>query len=106
MKVAYNACFGGFGLSQEALSRLAQLKREAGVQLVDEDDYWFFRENMKQRSDPHLIQVIEELGKRASDSLADLQICDVPAGARWRIDEYDGNETVRTVDDYKWEIAT
>ncbi len=105
MKVAYNTCWGGFSLSDQALSRYLQLKREAGIVVYDED-IEFNRDDIKRRSDPHLIQVIEELGESANGSLARLQIRDVPAGSRWRIDEYDGSETVRTVDDYQWEIAT
>ena len=57
------------------------------------------------RTDPHLIQVIEELGDAASDEHSVLQIRDVPAGTKYRIDEYDGNESVMTIDDYKWKTA-
>ncbi len=57
------------------------------------------------RADPALAQVVEELGVDASSKLAKLRIAEVPSGQRYRIDEYDGNESVMTVDDYEWSIA-
>lgn len=57
------------------------------------------------RTDPVLVQVVEELGEAASSWAADLQIAEVSEGTKYRIDEYDGNESVMTVDDYEWSIA-
>jgi hypothetical protein len=93
-KIVYNACFGGFGLSDEARIRYQELSGvEPGY------DYEL------SRTDPVLVQVVEELGPRASDRYAELFIAEVPAGTRYRIDEYDGLESVMTVDDYEWSIA-
>ncbi len=36
---------------------------------------------------------------------ADLKIEDVPSGSLWRIDEYDGRESVMTQGDYQWKLA-
>lgn len=57
------------------------------------------------RTDPTLVQVMEELGTAADGRFAKLCIRDVPAGTRYRIDEYDGSEAVMTVDDYEWSVA-
>jgi len=57
------------------------------------------------RADPVLIQVIEELGDKANGDCAKLAIAEVPAGTKYRIDEYDGNESVMTVEDYEWQTA-
>lgn len=57
------------------------------------------------RDDPHLVQVIEEMGEKASGRCASLKIAEVPSGSRYRIDEYDGNESVMTADDYDWQVA-
>ncbi len=57
------------------------------------------------RSDPELVAVVEAMGDAASGTHASLRIAEVETGKRWRIDEYDGAETVMTVDDYEWHIA-
>ena len=46
------------------------------------------------RTDPLLVQVVEELGARANGSCADLKVVEIPDGIEWEIDEYDGNERV------------
>lgn len=46
------------------------------------------------RTDPLLIQVVEELGKLANGCCAELKIVDIPDGVEWEIDEYDGNEHI------------
>jgi hypothetical protein len=58
------------------------------------------------RTDPVLVQVVEELGDEASDKHAELEIVELPAGTRYRIKENgDGFETVETPDDLRWDIA-
>lgn len=139
-KIVHNACFGGFGLSETAIQRYAEL---AGLKLYPEEDnpwekiYWTIpqEERVKRprdwaeaspeerdaydkcytnnaihprnftRTDPILVQVVEELGPRANGPHANLQIAEVPSGSRYRIDEYDGSESVETPESYEWEIA-
>lgn len=117
-KIAYNARYGGFGLSHAALMRYAELK---GITLTWEpmsptmadSEFWRHYYNGEEhfsarkipRTDPHLIQVIEELGEKASGAHANLAIAEVPAGTKYRIDEYDGAESVMTEADYEWSIA-
>jgi hypothetical protein len=142
VKIVYNACHGGFSLSDEAVMAYADRK---GWTLFREtsqygfDTYWRVPERLRtgiipseewysatedakeasnkryselvfeprdiDRSDPDLVAVVEELGSLAGGRHANLRIADVPAGARYRIDEYDGYESVMTVDDYEWKIA-
>ena len=52
-----------------------------------------------------LAQVVEELGDAASGRFAKLKIRELPAGTKYRIDEYDGNESVVTMDEYEWSVA-
>ena len=61
---------------------------------------------VEERDDPVLIQVIEKLGKKANGRCAQIKIEDVPKGALWRIDEYDGNESVMTQDAYEWKVTS
>lgn len=46
------------------------------------------------RSDPMLIQIIEELGDKANSKYAKLEIVEVPDGIDWEIEEYDGLEHI------------
>ena len=52
------------------------------------------------RHDPALVQVVEELGDKANGECANLAIDEVHGP--YRIDEYDGNESVMTSGDYDW----
>jgi hypothetical protein len=52
------------------------------------------------RHDPILVQVVEELGAKANSDYANLTIQEV-SGA-YRIDEYDGYESVKEPDGYDW----
>ena len=92
-KIVYNACWGGFGLSKAAWERYVELGGKA------ESEYDV------SRTDPILVQVVEELGTDADGEYAELSIADVPAGTKYRIDEYDGFESVRTINDYDWSVA-
>lgn len=49
------------------------------------------------RTDPLLIQVIEELGSKGNGRHAKLSVIEIPDDVEWEIDEYDGVETVREV---------
>jgi len=113
-KIVYNACYGGFGLSQKAIQRYSDL---AGLGLTykkHEDSPWsdwytpdgeYWRDDDISRSDPLLVQVVEELGKEADGMCARLMIDELPAGTLYRIDEYDGMESVETQDGYNWSVA-
>jgi hypothetical protein len=93
-KIVYNACYGGFGLSEKAFARY----KELGGAAYDYD--WEIA-----RTDPILVQVIEELGEEANNWASNLKITAVHAGTKYRIEGYDGMETVMTVEDYEWETA-
>lgn len=53
---------------------------------------WSIRE--KDRADPILVEVVEELGKAANTRFSDLEIVEIPDGTDWQIEEYDGKEWV------------
>jgi hypothetical protein len=113
-KIVYNGSYGGFGLSEKAVQRYSDL---AGLGLTykkHEDSPWSnwytpdgecWREYDLDRADPLLVQVVEELGEEANGLYARLDIMDLPKGTLYRIDEYDGMETVMTQDDYDWSVA-
>ena len=115
-KVAYNACFGGFGLSKEAVLLARQMsgnpkwggcviggemfKDGSGPASPDLDEWGCDLEDGFPRHDPILVSVIEKLGKKAGGDCSNLVIRTVTTP--YRIDEYHGNESVMTADDYEW----
>ena len=50
-----------------------------------------------ERTDPILVQVVEELGEESWAFAAELKVVEVPDDIQWEIDEYDGMESVREV---------
>ena len=137
-KVVINTCFGGFGLSYEAVKELMRRKgmecyaysqrwdgqhfddvytrtdngtlafyfsKDLGDRLSEDEitaafktdayfrcsDYDF---NDSLRTDPDLVAVVEELGKKANGSAASLCVVEVPSNVDWYIHEYDGSEGI------------
>lgn len=78
MKIAINTCYGGFSLSKKACKELGL---KSGYDSIERDN-------------PKLIEVIKKLGKDANGECADLSIVEVPDGADWTIEEYDGKEWI------------
>lgn len=78
-----NACYGGFGLSDEAMKRY----RELGGNEEYDDDI--------RRTDPLLIRVVNEMGEAANSAFAALVVgktCILHPGACGIDGEYDGLE--------------
>lgn len=106
IKVVYNACYGGFSVSQKAAERLAELGVEEARESLDmakDPDAYFMRNShcyRIARHNPHLVQVVEELGAEANGRCAKLAICTI-SGNMYRIDEYDGYESVIEPDSYQ-----
>lgn len=76
-----------------------------GIGRYDRSNAMYFSLRDVDRADPALVQVVEELGNKANGMCAKLRIEDVPAGTLYRIDEYDGYESVMTQDTYDWKVA-
>jgi hypothetical protein len=124
MKVVKNACFGGFRLSHAAVMRYAELTGMTLYPFVDDtndiskaphrwdgrtkpplglihyctkprysDKHAFSPSNIE-RTDPALVQVVEELGEKANGKHAELVVVEVPDDVVWSIDNYDGVETI------------
>lgn len=131
MKIVINRCYGGFGLSEEAVKRYFEIKDQPvwpekgkfGVitywlvapeeRMVAKEGADFYRMSDEdrrehnrlyseqtwysfdvERDDPVLVQVVEELGEKASDDCAELKVVEVPDDVHWEIQEYDGMEKV------------
>lgn len=124
MKLVINTCFGGFGLSDEALEAILERKgitffRRKGrffgadYYRCEPEEYDRIYEECREKKnfeeanglyispydferwDPDLVAVVEELGERAAGDHASLLVVDVPLEEdEFFIDDYDGVETV------------
>jgi hypothetical protein len=83
MKIVINTCYGGFGLSKEAL---ALFNERAGTVITYERDI--------ERNNPILVEIVEQLGEAADGEFAELKVVEIPDDVQWQIEEYDGNEWV------------
>ncbi len=61
---------------------------------IPNEHYYYNEWADEDRSDPDLIAVIEKLGEKANGMCANLCIEEIPDGAEYEIDEYDGFESV------------
>ena len=83
-KVVINTCFGGFGLSEDAITwlRFAGWKGKEFPEAIPRDS-------------PLLIKCVETLGsEEASGIYSDLKIVRIPIDVKFIIQEYDGIEWV------------
>ena len=106
-KVVYNACYGGFSISEACARRMALLENNEAKDLLsdyEKEGNWFGYLYNTPRHDKILVQAVEELGNAANGECAVLEIAEIPDGLPYRIDEYDGMESVETLDTYNWII--
>lgn len=130
-KIVINRCYGGFSLSMKALQLLYKKKGENYIypykenystgfskSSLEEAD-WLLKEDKGDtidelpkdciccydiycpRHDKDLVAVVEELGEEASGDCANLVVAEIP-GNIYRIDEYDGYESIETPNSVEW----
>lgn len=113
-KIVINTCYGGFSLSREAvlLGRELSGNPEWCPHSLKEDKYpdgsslsMDFGRWRGSRSDPTLVQIVEQIGEKANGAYANLAVVSVPDGTRYCIQEYDGNERIETEDEIEWLVA-
>lgn len=85
-RIVINTCHGGFGLSDAAMLRYAEIKKIEDVDSIHIYDIC--------RDDPALVQVVEELGEKSQYRYAKLRIVEIPEDVSWNVQEYDGLEHV------------
>ena len=88
-KIVINACYGGFGLSDEAEAMWRAVKKVA-----DPDGVYYYD---IMRDDPDLVHIVETLGEKANSTYAQLKVVEVPMWLKekgWDIHEDDGREWV------------
>jgi len=87
-KVVYHPDYGGFGLSSKILAELSRL----GLDIAADD---YDGQDSISRHDPRLVAAVEKL-KPSSLAVATIK------GNKYRIDEYDGAESVMEPENYDW----
>lgn len=83
-QIVINVCHGGFSLSEQAQARYRELAGVPVAEFVWELD----------RSDPHLVKTVLELGELANGRYAELKVVTIPDDVEWTVMEYDGLEWV------------
>jgi hypothetical protein len=107
MKIVINKCYGGFSLSDAAIMLYG---KKAGIDIIKNKEnsssfishYYideikddnYFSERLIKRTDPILIEVVEELGEAADGLCAELKVVEIPDGVKWQIEDYDGIEWI------------
>ena len=102
-QVVLNDCYGGFGLSKDAVSMLNDkhgLDIDSDYGYADNDAFGIIDDNIDAyRMDKRLVSVVKKLGvDKASGKHAALRIVNVPDDVvdvhGWHISDYDGCESV------------
>lgn len=115
MGIVYNSCYGGgFGLSEEA--QKLYLEKKGHTPKLHKGKYSWERHyyidelydvefEEIDRSDPVLVEVVRELGDKASDEFAKLLVKEASSGTLYRIEEYDGLESVYFLDEDNYSVV-
>lgn len=100
-KVVINRCYGGFGLSEEAIEKLNEIY---GEDIVENCGSSLYLKDRIERHDKRLVSVVEALGsKAASDDYAKLRVVEIDS-PMYRIKDYDGMESIETPDSLDWVV--
>lgn len=127
MKIVINRCYGGFGLSRNAIKRYLELcgkecyfyeevgsayvkcdcdcsnyfvhclTKDMGETIEDYPKDYYFSYYDIERNDQKLVQVVEELGENANGDYSKLEVVEIPDDVSWEIGEYDGVETISEI---------
>jgi hypothetical protein len=62
------------------------------IEKLPNDIHWY--DGNLERTDPILVQVVEEMGEKANSRYSELEVVTIPDDVDWEIDEYDGYESI------------
>lgn len=108
-KVVINNDYGGFNVSEEVLQWMIDNGLEEKYYSINDkynpenkyDTKIYLHTYDIPRHHPLLVQAVEKFQKEANGLLSSLKIVEIE-GNIYRIDEYDGWETVQTPDTIEW----
>lgn len=93
VQVVYNCCYGGFGISDDAVRWLQDRNVETDNSATG-----------LTRHHPLLVQCVKELGEKSNGQYAALYVHTLN-GNKYRIDEYDGSESVVEPNENEWIVV-
>lgn len=95
-KVVINVCYGGFSLSKEA----SEILIDQGVDI--NPCYGYLPDDLP-RHDKRLVEVVEKLGEKANARFSKLKVIEIES-PMYRIDGYDGMESVEVPSSIDWVV--
>lgn len=95
VEVMYNGCYGGFELSQEAAEKYMEKTKMRGEDLSNLENI-LEGMSIEDRQNKIMIEVVKELGPKASTSHSNIKIRSFPLkyANHIEIHEYDGSESL------------
>jgi hypothetical protein len=75
----------------------AKSDRAFFMTIFSPDEKFVLNNRPADRTDPLLVQVVEEMGEEADGAHADLKVVEIPDGTKYEIAEYDGREHIAEV---------
>lgn len=91
MKIVINKCYGGFAMSEEQAKAYGIPEEDLFEGFIPGEKVYYGGYNLD-RTDPKLVEVVEQGLPNARAS--ELQVVEIPDGAFYNIEEYDGLENV------------
>lgn len=104
-KVVVNGCFGGFGVSEQGAEWLLTNGASADKVRVHREGRFNYVSVDLERHDPLLVRMVETLGSAANGDCAKLFVHTMEQPL-YRIDEYDGSESVEEPGQAVWTDAS
>jgi len=87
MEVVINICFGGFGLSDDAMELYKTRKNIVGKLYPFEIP----------RNDPVFVDIVKELDEKVNSRYSELKVISIPDDIEYTIEEFDGKEWVAEI---------
>jgi hypothetical protein len=104
-KVVYNACYGGYGISEKGAEWLLANGASPEAVYIHRYDHGNYIVCDLERHDPLLVSMVETLGAAANGDHAKLVIR-VLSQPLYRVNEYDGSESVEEPHQLCWDDAS
>jgi hypothetical protein len=104
-KIVLNRCFGGYGVSEQGarwlLANGASPEKVSVIPAGTKGYSWTCVSVDLHRHDPLLVKMVKTLGEQANGDCAKLEVVEIDQPL-YRIDEYDGSESIEEPGQATW----